>query len=253
MLECVNDWTEFLDAKEYVDVFYLDIRLYKLSRYGINGNLYDWIRAFLSNRVQAVRVDVNTSKYVNVASGVPQGSVIGPLLFLVYINDLVDVCKWASIKMFADDSKIYFKCRKLSDRQKLFHDVIRVFEWFETNQLKVAVEKCAVLHLGLSNPGFEYMNHNSIVPSVSRAKDIGVIVSSDMKFSDHCNEIAGKAFKMSNMFFKSRNKEFTTSFFKTYIRSLLENSTSVWNPYQFVGICSAEIHKTHSWPSESFI
>ena len=91
-------------------------------------------------------------------------------------------------------------------------------------------EKCAVLHLGLSNPGFEYMNHNSIVPSVSRAKDIGVIVSSDMKFSDHCNEIAGKAFKMSNMFFKSRNKEFTTSFFKTYIRSL-ENSTSVWNPY----------------------
>ena len=77
-------------------------------------------------------------------------------------------------------------------------------------------KKCAVLHLGLSNLGSEYMNHNSIVPSVSRAKDIVVIVSSDMKFSDHCNEIAGKAFKMSNMFFrgfKSRNKEFTTSFF----------------------------------------
>lgn len=244
LLECVNDWTNFLDNGEFVDVFYLDVSkafdtvshqklLVKLTKYGIRDTLYKWIESFLYNRVQAVRVDSAMSSYVNVTSGVPQGSVLGPLLFLIYINDLVDVCKYSRVKMFADDSKIYFKCRKLSDRQKLFLDVNRVFQWFSENQLKVAVEKCAVLHLGRTNDCFQYKLRNDALPSVSSVKDLGVIVSGDMKFSDHCSAIAKSAFTISNMFFRSfrsRDRDFMMKFFKTYIRPRVEVSSSVWNP-----------------------
>ena len=245
LLECLNDWTSFLNNGEPVDIFYLDISkafdtvshpklIFKLAKYGITGKFLKWIESFLSGRKQAVRVNDAVSCYEPVCSGVPQGSVLGPLLFLLYINDLPDVCKNSSLKMFADDSKVYFKCGTPSDRRKLFTDVYNVFEWFEQNQLKVAVEKCAVLHLGTSNPCFPYRINGSVIPSVNTVKDIGIIMSDNMKFSIHCENVASKAFKMSNMFFrafKSRNLDFVRSFFVTYVRSLIENGSSVWNPH----------------------
>jgi hypothetical protein len=187
-----------------------------------------------SKRQQAVRVNNVVSEYTEVTSGVPQGSVLGPLLFLLYINDLVEVCKYSTLKMFADDSKVYFKCRENSDFDKLFSDVESVFQWFESNQLKVAVEKCAILHLGNSNPCRQYDINDASTPSVSCMKDLGILVSSNMKFSDHCTDVAQKAFRASNLFFlgfKSRNKNFVRKYFTTYVRPLVENSTSVWNPY----------------------
>ncbi len=134
LLECINDWTSALDSKESVDVFYLDISkafdtvchpklLSKLPKYGIGGKLLRWITSFLNDRRQAVRVNNVSSDYENVVSGVPQGSVLGPLLFLIFINDLADVCKWSTLKMFADDSKIYFKCKSDADYTKLLSDV----------------------------------------------------------------------------------------------------------------------------------
>ena len=244
LLECFNDWTLLLDSKEPVDVFYLDVSkafdtvshpklLHKLSKYGIGGKFLNWIKSFLSNRKQAVRVDGALSQYGDVVSGVPQGSVLGPVLFLLFINDLPDVCKNATLKMFADDSKIYFKCGRVENRHKLFSDVFRVFDWFKRNQLKVAIDKCGVLHLGSSNPRFPYRIDGTDLPVVDSIKDIGVWMSSDMKFHDHCNAVAAKASRMSNIFFrafKSRNKYFVTNFFTTYVRSLLESSCSVWNP-----------------------
>ena len=245
LLECFNDWSSNVDFGEAVDVLYLDISkafdtvshsklIYKLSQYGIHGNFIRWISAFLSDRSQAVRVDSVLSAYERVVSGVPQGSVLGPFLFLLFINDLPRVCQNSSIKMFADDSKIYFKCTDPADRTKLNDDIVRVFDWFHRNQLKVAVEKCAVLHLGSSNPKYRYQIHNTVLPSVESMKDIGVIMSSNMKFSNHCSFISDKAFKMSNMFFrvfKSRNLDFMLRFFTTYIRSLVESNSSVWNPH----------------------
>ena len=95
--------------------------------------------------------------------------------------------------MFADDSKIYFKCQHYTDRQKLFLDVNKVFQWLEVNQLKAAVEKCAVLHLGSSNPCFSYRLNGSELPSVDKMKDIGVLMCNNLKFSDHCSVVVSKA------------------------------------------------------------
>ena len=245
LLECKNQWTKSIDSNECVDVIYLDIAkafdtvshtklIAKLKRYGIRGQILTWIKAFLSNRFQAVRVEGSVSDFVPVRSGVPQGSVLGPLLFLLYINDLPEVCRYAILKLFADDSKLYFRCKNFDDYQKLIHDLMEIFKWLSDNQLSVAVEKCVVLHLGTNNPRREYEILGSKLPSVDHIRDVGVEVDQAQKFSDHCQNIAKKANIVSNLFFltfRSRDKDFMLKFFTSYIRPLLETATTVWNPF----------------------
>ncbi|MEM7106546.1 MAG: reverse transcriptase family protein [Bacteroidota bacterium] len=247
LLECVNDWTKHIDAKIGIDVFYLDISkafdtvshpklCKKLEFYGIRGKFLSWIYDFLKGRTQRVKVDGILACESGVVSGVPQGSVLGPLLFLLYINDIVGVCKNSNVKLFADDSKVYFKCKDHSDYVRLHSDVESVLKWMDANQLSVAVEKCSVLHVGGSavNPSRSYQVNGIDIPPVNQIKDLGVKISSDLKFSSHCTELATKAFQRSNLFFKCfrcRDPSFLTAAFKTYIRPILEYSSTVWNPY----------------------
>jgi len=111
-----------------------------------------------------------------------------------------------------------------------------IFEWLRLrdNQLAVAIEKCAVLHLGVTNPKREYEIGGSIIPQVESIRDIGIEVDQTMKFSTHCKTIAQRANRLSNLFFltfRCRDKEFMLNFYATYIRPLLETATTVWNPY----------------------
>jgi hypothetical protein len=125
LLECLKDWTLNLQAKCVTDVIYFDFRkafdtvchsklLVKLHTYGISGNLLAWIEAFLCGRTQSVRIDQEISAATSVVSGVPQGSVLGPTLFLLYINDVADIFSdlCVSFSLFADDLKL-FTCYKL--------------------------------------------------------------------------------------------------------------------------------------------
>ena len=117
LLECVNDWSLALNSHSNVDVIYTDFSkafdcvvhsklIVKLESYGISGRLLLWIQDFLSNRTQAVKIGRHRSSFTDVLSGVPQGSVLGPLLFLLFINDIVDIISNdLSIKLYADDVK----------------------------------------------------------------------------------------------------------------------------------------------------
>ncbi|MCP4473118.1 MAG: hypothetical protein GY821_00795 [Gammaproteobacteria bacterium] len=244
LLLCLNDWTKVVDAGGAVDVAYLDIAkafdsvshpklLEKLRGYGMHGNLLRLIENFLK-RTQKVKIGSTFSNISQVTSGVPQGSVIGPLLFLVYINDLPLVVQHSDIFIFADDTKISFRVKNTADMSKLLRDLINVFDWASLNQLLVALHKCSLLHIGRLNPKFEYSVHGTEISSADSVRDLGVTVSSNLRFSDHCNSIAKKAHNRANMIhrtFLTKNPKFLRNLFITYARPILEYASEVWSPH----------------------
>ena len=142
LLEVVEDFTNYLDKNETFDVIYLDFKkafdsvphkrlLNKLESYGITGKIHTWIESFLTNRTQKVIVGEGESKSSPVISGIPQGSILGPILFTIYINDLPD-CISGPCKIFADDTKLY---NYSNNSHHLQEDLERVEEWSHKWQL----------------------------------------------------------------------------------------------------------------------
>ena len=245
LISCLNYWINAIDKHETVDIINLDIAkafdtvshqklIYKLFSLGVEGQLLNWIQAYLTNRSQFVCLNNSYSDSKPVISGVPQGSVLGPVLFLVYINDLVDVLHDVHIKLYADDAKIYLATKRNTPNLKLQADLNRLATWAKENQLSLAIQKCCVLHLGHGNYKTPYILDNVQLPVVNSVVDLGVVISDNLKFSDHCYKIARKCFQMVNLIFKvfrSRDKSFLLTLFQTYIRSRLEYASEVWSPY----------------------
>ena len=158
LLKVLDHWTEILDHGGSVDCIYMDFMkafnkvphkrlLHKLKRYGINGNAVNWITAFLTDRRQRIQVNGTYSDWATVLSGIPQGSVLGPLLFVIYINDLPDIPKNSITYLFADDTKIYKEVRGRNDCDALQEDLRALQEWSNKWLLKFHPDKCKVLSL----------------------------------------------------------------------------------------------------------
>ena len=141
-------------------------------------------RLFLSGRTQRVKVDDLFSKWVKVSSGIPQGSVLGPLLFVVFINDLPDQLKYSICKMFADDCKIY---RRLNQENvnKLQVDLTNLERWSKKWQLPFNPSKCKVMHFGKKNPKNNFVLNDRVLDTVTQEKDLGIIVDDQLKFHEH--------------------------------------------------------------------
>ena len=140
LLTCYNDWASPRNKSTPTDVVFLDFTkafdsvpherlLLKLKGYGIEGNLLHWFRFFLTNRQQRVVVHGTFSSWTHVRSGVPQGTILGPILFLIYVNDISSNIS-SSIKMFADDTKVYREITDLeNDTRALQTDIVRLVDW----------------------------------------------------------------------------------------------------------------------------
>ena len=247
LLEAINDWTQYLDNKIPLDIIYIDLAkafdtvsheklIYKLRLLGIGGNMLSWFTSFLTGRIQCVRVSNNFSSPYLVTSGIGQGTILGPLLFILYVNDVVDcIAPETKIQMYADDAKIYRPIRTVSDNDSLQQDLKSLTNFFNSWQLKMNNDKCNVIHLGHNNQEFSYKIEDDALDAKEHCRDLGVIVSKDLSLHKHCMQIAKSAYfraKQIRIAFECKEIDFRLFLFKTYVRPILESNTQIWSPYQ---------------------
>lgn len=244
LLEVLEEWTQSLEHKVPIDSVYLDFRkafdavpherlLKKLEGYGVHGQLLQWIRSFLTGRQQRVMVGSSVSEWVPVTSGVPQGSVLGPLLFLAFINDLPDVVQ-SRMKIFADDTKLYRCIDSQNAQGSLQNDIRAVCEWSDRWQLPFNSGKCAVLHLGNRNASHVYALKDDPVRASAEERDLGIVVDSNLKFKQQARTAVAKANRILAVIrrsFVNINLHTLPGLYKTLVRPILEYANSVWGPW----------------------
>ncbi|KAK3089449.1 hypothetical protein FSP39_003702 [Pinctada imbricata] len=241
LIEVIDDWTRELDNQNPVDAIYLDFQkafdkvphkrlLHKLKGYGINGSLYSWLEDFLSNRKQRVVLNDVESKWAGVTSGIPQGSVLGPILFLIYINDLPDVVH-NIVKLFADDTKLYSVVNNINDQTSLQSDINNLLRWSDTWLLSFNADKCKHLHLG-GQTNIRYKMGDKEITSTNHEKDLGVIVDNELKFQLHISTQVKKANQIVGLIkrsFSYIDEEMFLVLFKSLVRPHLEYGSNIWS------------------------
>jgi hypothetical protein len=243
LLETLELWTNFIDNGMSVDCIYLDFAkafdkvphvklVHKLKAYGFCGNLLKWLEDFLTNRQQRVVINNTQSKTELVTSGIPQGSVLGPTLFIIFINDLPEVCK-SYVKIFADDTKIFNAIKSSDDATILQEDINKLVDWSEKWQLPFNMSKSKILHYGRNNPENEYLIGETVIEKGVNEKDLGVLFDNTLKFTSHIAAITRKANSRLGMIkknFANMRKEIILPLYKSLVRPILEYCSCVWNP-----------------------
>ena len=191
----LEEITKWVDDGSPVDVIYLDFQkafdkvphqrlISKLKSHGMGNSLINWIEQWLTDKRQSVVVEGEVSSWKSVLSGVPQGSVLGPILFLVYINDLEEGVTGKILK-FADDTKLFRKVKEIGDKQNLQYDIDKLVKWSEKWQMLFNFGKCKCLHTGSRNTGMNYEMGGTILSKTVKEKDLGVTMNANMKVSDN--------------------------------------------------------------------
>ena len=258
LLEAMNVWTEALMHNIPIDILYLDYAkafdtvphqrlIHQVESFGITGKVMQWITAFLSNRKQKVCANGAESTWSTVMSGIPQGSIIGPILFTLFVNDLPQNIS-SIISMFADDTKLFLPLTSDSSYEDLCSDLNYLQEWAVRMQMKFHPSKCKVMHLGKDNPRKNYQmidsyNKTHILEKTEVEKDLGVYIDSKLNFTTHCQEKVSKANRILGYIrhtFKHLEKETFLLLYKALVRPHLEFASCIWSPKQKYNIDSIE-------------
>ena len=246
LLITMHDLMKSYDSKHQVDIAILDFSkafdtvpherlLGKLHFYGIRGPVQYWIRQFLTDRYQRVVVNGVSSSSIKVASGVPQGTVLGPLLFLLYINDLPNNVT-SQVRMFADDCLLYRNIKSQSDYLDLQNDLVKLEHWADKWGMRFNAQKCYILRVKTSRTPITglYTLSGHVLEQVKENPYLGVQLSEDLKWSPHINKLATKANR--SLAFLRRNlkggppKLKELAYF-TLVRSLLDYCSAIWDPH----------------------
>ena len=259
-LTCYTDFiTKTFDNKSQTHTIYTDFRrafdtvphnllLHKLHKqFGVEGNMLRWFESYLSGRMQRVVINGACSNWYSVTSGVPQGSIIGPTLFLTYINDISHCVKYSEFLLFADDTKIFKEVKCYNDCILLQNDIDNIFNWCQTWHMQLNVDKCFFMNFTLkraNNIIHNYSIGNTALAQCFEMKDLGVYFSPNLNFSVHINNICRKSFQMIG-FIKRVTHDFTNqstlfTLYNSYIRSKLEYCSQIWSPSSTVHINKIE-------------
>jgi hypothetical protein len=247
LIEFMEVVTKAVDRGEAVDIFYLDFSkafdtvpkerlLVKLKAKGIEGPLHNWLRNWLSDRVQTVRVRNAESEPQKVESGVPQGTVLGPCLFKIKIDDIDEIIEKlvALLSKFADDTKgaKIIKSKRDSEELQLALDLL--CEWARTWGMRFNEQKCKIMHVGRNNPHYEYFMNGTKLTVVEEEKDVGVIVHRSLKPARQCERAAATATGVLMQLakcFHFRDRHVFLQLYKQYVRPHLEFATPAWSPW----------------------
>ena len=225
----------FLDFSKAFDKVPKKRLIEKMKAHSIDGKVLYWIEAWLTNRKQRVVLNGKVSQWELVESGVPQGSVLGPTLFVIFINDIDSLCTLITIiKKFADDTKLGQKVTSIEDRDKLQKCLDDLYTWADTWGMLFNVDKCKVMHIGHNNPEYIYTMNDSPLHCVPEEKDIGVYLNSNLKPSLQCKKAVNKAMRALFCLTKAfhyRDKVTFVNLYKTYVRPHLEFSVPAWCPW----------------------
>ena len=221
--------------------------LSKLKAYNIRGNLLAWIESFLKNRKQKVTVNGAASDWKDVVSGVPQGSVLGPILFVLYINDLPDTVK-NYLKLFADDTKLFSQIDNANDCQLVQQDIDTLENWSEKWLLSFHPQKCKVMRLGKGHPAFTYQMTDREGQKINLTeteceKDLGINIDNKLKFNLHIQKTIAKANQTLGMIrrtFQYLSAKTLITLYKSRVRPIIEYGNTVWQPYLKKDITAVE-------------
>jgi hypothetical protein len=244
LLLSLNTLTEHFDNKQNVDVVYTDFSkafdkvchnklIEVLSSYGIKGTVLNWIRNFIKFRTQSVYIENEISDTVEISSGVPQGSVLGPLLFLLYVQDIEKTCSpGCAVSLFADD------CKFLSIHPyALQNSLDSMVTFVSARQMKLSKDKC--LHLSINRKGSSnsFYLEGEQIQKVDSVRDLGITLRNDLTWKTHICNIVQKAFYTAHKIlysFSTNNLRTLLRAYKVFVRPLLEHNSVIWSPY-FIG------------------
>ena len=256
LLTVTDDFAKALNNKLQVDVGILDLSkafdkvphkrlLSKIEFYGIRGKILQWLESFLSHRYQQVVVDGSFSNYCKVTSGVPQSSVLGPTLFLLYINDITEGIS-SQMKLFADDCLIYKVIHSSTDHQTLQQDLTILSKWADKWQMAFNISKCKIMQISNHHNKslFSYVMNGTSLAVTEQHLYLGVKLHHRLSWKPHIDYICNKANRAVG--FLRRNLQHCPSHlrelaYKQFVLPILEYCSPIWDPYHQTNINQVEM------------
>ena len=250
LLEHQDQILTALENDENLDSLYLDfskafdkcdhgILLHKIKRLNIKGKLGRWLKNFLTERQQVILVDKVKSKFSKLVSGIPQGSVLGPILFLIYISDIgQDLI--ASTLVYVDDTKVNQRVTSEQDIEALQEELIKLDSWAKENNMEFNKGKFVVMRYGqneaLKNET-EYFsgNYEEIIERKDSVRDLGVQLADNGAFEEHIEKVCKKVRQKSGWLFRtfySRNTQFLKQLFKSLVQPHIDYCSQLWAPLE---------------------
>jgi hypothetical protein len=257
IISVINNIQNIFDNKKPTDVIYFDLSkafdsvphkllILKLKTFGINGSLLGWIEDYLKDRKQRVTMDGEHSNWLPVTSGVPQGSILGPVLFILYINDLPEILSPDTLcAIFADDTKVYRQIKDNRDQQELQEDINKIAVWGSTWGLTFNAKK--TVHITIASRQTlitNYKMEGNNIEKCTSTNDLGIEVSDNLKWTGHIDKIVKKASQRLGLIIRTLGYDAPLQAKKTayvsLVRSILETGSQIWSPTDKENILSLE-------------
>ena len=228
----------FLDFAKAFDTVNHEILLHKLEHYGIRGKTFDWFKSYLSNRKQCVSVNGVVSELQSIAHGVPQGSILGPLLFLLSINDITTTSDVFKFFLFADDTSLFYSGKSLKSIELLVNNELKkLSEWLTANKLTLNVDKSNFLIFKPKNASNNLSTINLTINGEKlseklEAKYLGIIIDNKLTFNSHISTINKKLLKGNCILAKLRHylpKKLMKSIYGAHIQPFLDYGILLWS------------------------